>query len=387
MKKGSETKQDGPQDAGGHNAAWDAHLARELVRPERAYTFDMDDGPEVEAMAPFGALADAVALLNEEVGLPYRCADVAAQGHQRRHRLLSKVAILSGTLAVMLAIVQLGMELNETPWKNLAKWTEGVAAGAGLLAVIVGLWAKFDGHWFVQRHVAERLRILKFQALGRAEYWCGKRDVWLHAVRSGVEEIRKITAVEDVKRWAHGGKAEPFEPVPPACLENVEVLGAFSDYYRRKRVEFQAAYFGKQALRYRHQARPLAHLGLPLFFMSIVAVCVHFVADGAADAAEEWGGKLAAEAWHHAGVWALVFAAVLPVASLAARAWLGAFEQVRSASLFEAKQRALERIFSQLATDGDDLAATMHHIAHVEHFLEHEHREWLRLMMETEWML
>lgn len=69
------------------------------------------------------------------------------------------------------------------------------------------------------------------------------------------------------------------------------------------------------------------------------------------------------------------------------RAWIGAFERIRSAHSYEAKHHALEKCTKDLKCDEADCAATMHHIAHVEHFIEHEHREWLRLLLDAEWFL
>jgi hypothetical protein len=34
-----------------------------------------------------------------------------------------------------------------------------------------------------------------------------------------------------------------------------------------------------------------------------------------------------------------------------------------------------------------DFEKTLYHIAHIEQFLADEHREWLRLLQETEWFL
>ena len=69
------------------------------------------------------------------------------------------------------------------------------------------------------------------------------------------------------------------------------------------------------------------------------------------------------------------------------RAWIGAFERTRSSHLFEDKHHGLMNTFEGMEHDEGDCAATMHHIAHVEHFLENEHREWLRLLLEAEWFL
>ena len=362
-------------------------MRQQLSAPGRAFTLDMEDEPEIPQLAQFGVLNDAIQFLNHEVARAYRAADEAALQHQRHHRQLARWAISTGAAAVMLAIVQPALKSAPDSWRGFVVWLELAAVVIGVIAVVFGLKAKFDSQWFIQRHVAERLRMLKFRALGRAELWCGNRAGWEDWVRGQIAAILAITSIEQVKEWAAGGEAEPDEPQPPPCTLSAPVLRAYSIYYRWKRVEFQSAYFKKQAEEFRKQSKPVAHLGRPLFFLTITAGALHFFADWRAHVAETAHAESTAHAWHAIGVWALAAAALIPVGGLCVRAWTGAFEHARSASLFEAKRRALVTLSGQLDKDCGDLPKTMHHIAHIEHFLEHEHREWLRLLLEAEWFL
>ena len=66
---------------------------------------------------------------------------------------------------------------------------------------------------------------------------------------------------------------------------------------------------------------------------------------------------------------------------------MAAFELPRSASLFGSKRYALVSAGSQLERDRGDIALTQRHIEEIEHFLENEHREWLRLLRDSEWYL
>jgi hypothetical protein len=361
--------------------AWDQHLGEELNNVERRYTFDMDETPEHEHLKRFARLADALHFIEKELNPLYDAANAAALKHQATHRRLAKVAILSGGFAVCLAIIQLALKAIAPHGPNdlggLPERLEVAAVLAGVIAVCVGLWAKYNHQWFVQRHVAERLRMLKFQALGRAEFWCGDTGIWKQWVREQIAKIVAIRSIGAVKDWANGGEAEPFEPEPPACVESAGETRATAIYYRRKRLDFQTGYFRTQSRKFHRQTGWMHHVGVPIFFTTILAVFAHF-------AAEHWGKSTP---WEPAGIWALALAALLPVIGFGFRAWTGAFEHGRSAQLFEAKARGLSRISTQLRNDEGDFARTMHHIAHVEHFLEHEHREWLRLLMDAEWFL
>jgi hypothetical protein len=52
-----------------------------------------------------------------------------------------------------------------------------------------------------------------------------------------------------------------------------------------------------------------------------------------------------------------------------------------------AKERALRFIVTHMQADADDVDKTRTHIVRGEHFLEDEHRDWCRLLLEVEWFL
>lgn len=363
------------------------HLERELSRPERTYTLDMEDTPEKPALTAFGALARALQCLNREILDQYRRADSTAIDRQAKHRRLARIAIVTGGLAVALAVLQLAVTRGSPQLTTLTATFEGVAVAAGLIAVVLGLRAKYDHQWLIQRHRAERLRMLKFRALGWPALWCGSFDSWNEEITRQVRAIAAISTIDDVKKWAESEEAEPFHQVPTGCTESESDVRACAIYYRYKRALFQAAYFGRQSSRYRHQVRPVAHLGLRLFFGSIAVTLFHFGADFLAHRCEGAGETGAFFVWQAMATSALTLAVLLPILSFCVRAWIGAFEHTRSASLFEAKAHALTGISESLKRDETDLAETMRHISHIEHFLEHEHREWLRLLLDAEWFL
>ena len=356
---------------------WAQHLRTRLAAEKDGYTFDMDDILERPHAAEFAKLHDALSFLDTTVSKPYHDADSNAIRHQKWHRRLAAVAIVGGGLAVILAIVQLAMPHGGS--QSGVTFLEWFAAGAGAVAVSFGIIAKRNHQWFIQRHVAERLRMLKFRSLGMRELWCGDTDSWKKAVRTDLAKITSLlaqnqgTSMKRVEAWSESDTADSAEPAIAQCIESEEGTRAIAEYYRAKRVDFQAFYFAKQSTRFQKRVSYIQHAGLPLFFTSIAMVIIHSVA-------------------HHyhapeVSLLALTLAAGIPVVSFALRAWISAFEHTRSASLFQAKSRALTSISGAVARDATSVAGTMHHIAQVEHFLEHEHREWLRLMLDAEWFL
>ena len=95
----------------------------------------------------------------------------------------------------------------------------------------------------------------------------------------------------------------------------------------------------------------------------------------------------AARAWELASLWGIVVATVLPVAGIGVRAWSAAFELARKARSFEAKHQAMQKAIARLGKGEDELPAILAHLQHDELFLEQEHREWLRLLLDAEWFL
>jgi len=364
-----------------------SHLAAQLGRSDREDAFDLDDRPEMEALAPFGPLAKALRFLDETIREPWQLANDTAKQHQKRHRRLASVAIITGGTSVALAIIQLALLKSWTELKDWAALLEGIAVVAGLIAVVVGLGAKFDRHWLLQRHLAQRLRMLKFQSLARTELWCGDEAKWQDWVRAEVEALKHTDSFKQVKEWSGVGKTAPETAVPANCGATPEQVRALAAYYACKRLKFQSAYFLRQSERYRRRVWHWPHLGLPLFFLSVLAVLLHFLAEYVGPREYNAGRAAVAHFWELVAIWGVAAAALIPVLSFGVRAWFSAFELPRSASLFAAKHYALDHAAAHAPEDTPDLAATLRHIAQNEHFLEHELREWLRLLLEAEWFL
>lgn len=376
------------------------HLVTALADASRQNSFDMDDDPESLMLSPFGKLHKALKQLECELGESYNHANTDAVDHQQSHQRLAKWAILSGCGAVGLAVIQLGIGKLFPSWTPVPLVLEIVAVLAGAVAVITGRKAKHDHEWLIKRHQSEKLRMLKFRSLGRRELWCGDFALWTDWLRTELQRILSINDRHALENAVKSEQAEPSEDHGSQCVESLAALRALARYYRRKRVDFQERYFRNRSLKCASLSQPLRHVGVPLFFASIIAVFIHvgfdvfdhFFSGSAAiphhdqpsvhDAAK--GGHTLA---HLIAVLSLIVATLLPLISLSIRAWLGAFEHGRSSALFEAKAHALEHASKHISASEDNLTDTMHHIAHIEHFLDQEHREWLRLMLETEWFV
>jgi hypothetical protein len=125
----------------------------------------MSDPPEERQRWPL--LSDALEICERTVNKVYQAADEEAQHYQRNHKIITALAAIFGTAAVLLAIVQLSSFVP-------GRWSvpsEFVAALIALFAVILGLVASFQRRYLLERHKAERYRLVKFAFLTDSDLW------------------------------------------------------------------------------------------------------------------------------------------------------------------------------------------------------------------------
>lgn len=360
--------------------ALEAHLSSAVLADDRGSNFDLDDIPDKDFLSSFTELDTALSWLNDHVGEKWRKADQEALKSQKRHRWFARFALSMGTISIVLAVVQLAIELTASQFSRLALIIEAVAITAALVAVILGLVTRADRRWLAKRHLAERLRMLKFRAL--EQLFCKDPKEWEAWVATEMEQLASADDFNSVKKWSNAGEIEPTEMKP--CVCSVELAEALTTYYHHKRLAFQGNYFKSRAeknLRLTHFWR---RLNLPVFLTSVGFVLAHFVAERLSHDAGDVSLKIY---WKNIGIWCVALAAIIPIVATGVRAWFAAFQVPLSASLFAAKYQALQRAITTLKETPADIQATVSHISRYEHFLEHEHRDWLRLLLETEWFL
>lgn len=300
----------------------------------------------------------------------FRQADARALRHSREHRWITAVAVLSGTLAVLLAILQLGYPVHGK-WMHVA---EVFAAAAAILAVGFGLAASRHTRWLLERHKAERFRLLFFRFLLDPEVWVSALDEadLTSRLQSEANRIDNLTPA-DLHKWVKEQSTTTFNrssatEVPP------DVLKPLLNYYQSTRLQGQIDYFASAAHRNAKWDRPLRHLPAACFFGSVLAALGHFALDLAAHG----------EGLHELSTFLIVLAAALPVIGAAIRTLRLAQEFSRNTTRFQSAYLMLTRISERL--DADNGAATVfNELWCAEQVLESEHREWLRLLAEAEW--
>jgi hypothetical protein len=358
---------------------FEEHLALEVRNKARERDFDMNDRPEVGLPDCPLQLQIALRWLSDNVEKEWILADAQALQSQEHHRRLARIAIFSGTSAIVLAIMQLATSLTFPSVTHIVLRLEATAVITALCVVIIGAVARVDRRWLGHRHRAERLRMLKFRALEKL--WCFDDQKWEQWVATQLRDLQGAASFHLLEKWSEEEDVEGASSESAKRDHDPAFAHALTALYRFKRLAFQADYFQRRQSVYQRQTRGWRHLALPLFFASIVCVLAHFIF-------ETWSGRLASpEVSHVLAVWFVALAAIIPVVGVGVRAWFAAFELPRSASLFGAKYHALIRAMSHLEQDSGDISATQRHMAQTERFLENEHREWLRLLRDTEWFL
>ena len=335
---------------------------------------DMTD--DIPNAAP-PTLVRALTACNTIIADTYKTSNARAISHQRVHRTMALVAAIAGTIAVLLAIFQLYQPLP-LAWPMVV---ETLAAASATCAVVAGMVWAYQTRWLLFRHKAERCRLVKFRSLIDASYWCGDEAAWRTHLNDAIVTITAL-APRDMLVWCRDETVVRRRTTPAPCSLDPETVRALVSYYRTHRLKVQIEYFTDRAERnegFDRWTRTLPHI---LFFCSITAVFAHFLIDA-------W--PLEEDGLHTLSITFILLAASFPVIGAGVRTFRFSFEFARSASLFRAKQRALERLDRQLAAEADQVrpesSEILNILAQCEDFLEAEHREWLRLMIETEWFL
>lgn len=159
-------------------------------------------------------------------------------------------------------------------------------------------------------------------------------------------------------------------PLGHFFARDLKELTDLRDYYREKRLSFQAAYFKQQSerdVRRDEWWRALPHW---LFTASVAIVLVHLLIETPR--------------------YLTALAALLPVLGSGIRTWRSAHEGTRNMSRFRAKHVALsnieQRLRSNRIADYPEAESVLSDLWCAEQIMESEHREWLRLMLEAEWL-
>jgi len=349
--------------------------------------------------SPFGK---ARSILDSCISEPFDKLDGEAIRQQKRHRTLTVIAAFAGTLAVILAVLQLTIRVidpeNLEPFKAFIAYLESTKDVAilesgvillALIAVVIGISAAHKGNWILSRSKAERIRMLKFRALLQPDLWVSlstdrslEMEEWRLIVNREILNI-KAMKFESLHAWMAAEKISPSPQAPDIPPGRQNQIDRLIEYYTINRLDDQIGYFTRAAERLERRNLHTERIPDLLFFASVFCVLLHFSIEALVPQYENNTG------FYMLSI-GLIFAAIsLPVILAGIRTYRGAHEFSRSSLLFRTKANSLAQMRKRLdllrSADPPRYDEIYPTLLEAEDFFESEHREWLRLMMETEW--
>ena len=342
---------------------------------------DMNDAAEIEEYKNRPELSRLVRVLTciaHQIEPSFYVADREVGRCKSSYMKFANSAAWLGVSAVFFAILQLS-ELVQIPFfLAVLPWLEFSLATAAVIVAAVGLGGRKQQKWFVARHRAEQLRLLKFNFLTRSALWSPDTRIADNCREGLPAEVEGVMASSfpDLEYWVTRGTVPKVIPGPSMSEAEWKEL---SSYYRKKRLMDQISYLKKATennLKRNDKTRTWPSV---LFFGSVAFVLVHFCIELAGG----WpkGGTGTATAVEKA---ALLLAATLPACGAGIRVIRGVLEYGRNASRYESTHNVLLELSERLRQANDPDSA-FREIGFCEQTLEADLREWVRLMVEAEW--
>jgi small basic protein len=189
----------------------------------------------------------------------YEQANSAAIKFQKSHTFWIMVFILSSTIAVILALLQL-YEPIRIGFGLYILAAEGMILGIGIFAIVNDMrFGKYHKKWIIERHRAERCRFLKFYDLLINDDAYFDQEIII---------IKKITDFSPINLWIRDHGQNPDIIKKFIDKNNASHIGDIFNYFMCRRLFVQMNYFLKR----HHENREKKELWtkkLPLFLISI----------------------------------------------------------------------------------------------------------------------
>jgi hypothetical protein len=334
--------------------------------------------------------------LQRKILRAYHRSDTLAGSYQFRHRVATISGAACGTLAVCAAIYQLYQLAGHVP-AAVAVQVDAAVQNAGeavfqkaaifevifavvaAVAVIAGAYMALMRSWLLERHRAERLRLLKYRLLlsDFLRTAAAHPDSGLVDAASSFEEIDDLDE-NGLDIWLDANpRTLSFRDIPRSMSPLLENLAR---HYLNTRLRIHETFFHHKAQKHEVFDEATKHLPALCFFLSIFLACVHFTWEGL----HHYDAKVGP-----APLELLLLTAILPVLGAGIRTWRGAQEFSRNALRYGGYHLAVhdvtESLRTELEKDEPDPYVLLDGMAKGEHLFEDEHREWLRLTKEVEW--
>ena len=245
---------------------------------------DMLDGEDIRQWE--NPLAQVISDIHASLYETYDEYNRQAMVKQHRHVWFSRTAVFFGTLAILLSILQVFLRAYPDYLVNnpdLAIFEKG-AFFTAIIAIGIAMGSRLLRDWLKQRYLAEQCRSLKFRALihpylsfssegdwnERFAKWKKRFDLKVADLKKKEDwSLEKILVVDAINAPPHESSGRSL---------NVPYLLMLTDYYQKKRISTQVAYFSAQARTFRNKNKITEWIPQVLFSRrcSLCSTAVHY---------------------------------------------------------------------------------------------------------------
>jgi hypothetical protein len=373
------------------------HPERLKPVPKTTSPDDMLDGEDIRQWEyPLGLV---ISYIHTSLYETYSEFDRDAINKQTKHKWFSFFAVFFGTLAIILAIIQVFFQ-SYTQSASFAVSPESIVLfekGSFLTAVIaiaVAGGSRWHKDWLKKRYLAEQCRSLKFRALihpflssPQDDAWPDRFSRWKKRFDENVSLLKKREDLSLGQILTEDKMNAPPHETQGAL--NIPYLVMLADYYQKKRISTQLEYYSLRAHSFTSVNTNTERIPEFCFVGGVVAAGVKFGIDVFASPLLAFIPDTFV--WQFLSSLALLITLVLPCLGIAVRTLRSSVEVSRSALLFSAKYKALkqfdERLSDERARDSVNWVEILKIMWECENFFESENREWLRIMHDARWSL
>jgi len=349
---------------------------------------DMRDGKDIRQWPePLGMVISHIhATLFED----YSGYDTESILHQARHTNYSFLAVLFGSTAIVVAIIQVFLIAQGIEnFNEYLKIIELFSFCLAFLAVSIAVLSHWHKTWLKKRFMAEQYRSLKFRAFLQPDLYCKSDKPWEERLvrwKGWLNTEKELIEKENLKELQDCVENDTVSQPPPdisGCNFDEAYLTEFIRYYHDKRLTTQIDYFEARATQLEDRDDLPRRIVSACFILSVLFLFGHYIIDF-------FFSKLDSVP-HNISMFLLLSILLLPIVSLTFRTLRSSNEVARSASLFRSKRNALKvfeiRLHEETKENKYLWSKILYIIWECENYLEKENREWLRIMNDAEWFI
>ncbi len=328
-------------------------------------------------------LSGVLAFYQDSVARDFRKYNTSAVNYRSLYKYTSFIAVLFGTLAILMTIFQLFASYLDlrVPW---IKDVEFFIIVLAFSAISVGLIGGIQRRWLLNRYKAQRCRLLKFGSMIDPQLWCESGIPWEDRFSSWKDSVErnlvKLGNLKDVHKAALRGGLDESNLQISQCAVNQDDLREIGLFYREFRTGVQLSYLSSRAETHLFVDRSTKLFTQLLFIVSVGAIIGRYLIEVLQDET----------LWLVSAV-LLLIAVSIPVITLGVRTYRSTLEFGRSAMLFRSKLNALHHLDKHLEDvlkrEPIDPKQLFPLLRDCEQFFDSENLEWVRIMLDAEWFV